>query len=41
MRRILKAWVLSQRELVYWQGLDSLCAPFLKLNFHNEGRKSL
>jgi TBC domain-containing protein kinase-like protein len=22
--------------LVYWQGLDSLCAPFVHLNFNNE-----
>jgi hypothetical protein len=22
---------------VYWQGLDSLSAPFLYLNFNNEG----
>ncbi|CAJ1052387.1 TBC domain-containing protein kinase-like protein isoform X1 [Xyrichtys novacula] len=37
-RRVLKAWVVSHPELVYWQGLDSLCAPFLYLNFNNEGR---
>ena len=36
LKRILKAWVLSNRDLVYWQGLDSLCAPFLHLNFNNE-----
>ncbi|XP_048467290.1 TBC domain-containing protein kinase-like protein [Rhincodon typus] len=35
-RRVLKAWVVSHQELVYWQGLDSLCAPFLYLNFNNE-----
>ncbi|XP_071087688.1 TBC domain-containing protein kinase-like protein [Haliotis cracherodii] len=35
-RRILKAWVVSHPEYVYWQGLDSLCAPFLALNFNNE-----
>uniref|UniRef100_A0AAY5JWR5 TBC domain-containing protein kinase-like protein n=1 Tax=Esox lucius TaxID=8010 RepID=A0AAY5JWR5_ESOLU len=35
-RRVLKAWVVSHPELVYWQGLDSLCAPFLWLNFNNE-----
>ncbi len=40
MRRVLKAWVLSQRELVYWQGLDSLFAPFLRLHFENEGMYS-
>ncbi len=36
LKRILKAWVISQPNLVYWQGLDSLCAPFLYLNFNNE-----
>jgi TBC domain-containing protein kinase-like protein len=36
-KRILKAWVVSHPEYVYWQGLDSLCAPFLYLNFNNEG----
>ncbi|XP_075464644.1 TBC domain-containing protein kinase-like protein isoform X2 [Ascaphus truei] len=35
-RRALKAWVVSHPNLVYWQGLDSLCAPFLYLNFNNE-----
>uniref|UniRef100_A0A8C1YUY2 TBC domain-containing protein kinase-like protein n=1 Tax=Cyprinus carpio TaxID=7962 RepID=A0A8C1YUY2_CYPCA len=35
-RRVLKAWVVSHPDLVYWQGLDSLCAPFLYLNFSNE-----
>ncbi|XP_042207251.1 TBC domain-containing protein kinase-like protein [Homarus americanus] len=34
--RVLKAWVVSHAHLVYWQGLDSLCAPFLYLNFNNE-----
>ena len=36
-KRILKAWVVSHPEYVYWQGLDSLCAPFLHLNFNDEG----
>ena len=36
-KRILKAWVVSHPEYVYWQGLDSLCAPFLYLNFNDEG----
>ncbi|XP_061441452.1 TBC domain-containing protein kinase-like protein isoform X4 [Rhineura floridana] len=35
-RCVLKAWVVSHSDLVYWQGLDSLCAPFLYLNFNNE-----
>lgn len=40
LTRILKAWVKhhSDENLVYWQGLDSLCAPFLVLNFHFEAR---
>ena len=36
LKRVLKAWVVSNPELVYWQGLDSLAAPFLLLNFNNE-----
>lgn len=35
-RRLLKAWVVSHPRYVYWQGLDSLCAPFLHLHFNNE-----
>ncbi|KAK9497102.1 hypothetical protein O3M35_004479 [Rhynocoris fuscipes] len=35
-KRILKAWVTSNRKYVYWQGLDSLAAPFLHLNFNDE-----
>lgn len=38
LKRLLKAWVLSNPNLVYWQGLDSLCAPFLYLNFNDEPR---
>lgn len=38
LKRILKAWVISHPNLVYWQGLDSLCAPFLYLNFNDESR---
>jgi TBC domain-containing protein kinase-like protein len=36
LKRVLKAWVISNPNLVYWQGLDSLCAPFLFLNFNSE-----
>jgi TBC domain-containing protein kinase-like protein len=36
LKRVLKAWIISNPHLVYWQGLDSLCAPFLYLNFNNE-----
>jgi TBC domain-containing protein kinase-like protein len=35
-KRILKAWVVANPQYVYWQGLDSLCAPFLYLNFNDE-----
>ncbi|KAJ3104208.1 hypothetical protein HDU97_009463 [Phlyctochytrium planicorne] len=36
LRRILKAWSQTQTKYVYWQGLDSLLAPFLSLNFTHE-----
>ena len=37
LARILKAWLNHHAsEYVYWQGLDSLAAPFLLLNFENE-----
>lgn len=37
LKRILKAWLIHNKaEYVYWQGLDSLAAPFLLLNFDNE-----
>ena len=36
LKRVLKAWVVHHPTLVYWQGLDSLAAPFLLLNFNNE-----
>ncbi|XP_031552382.1 TBC domain-containing protein kinase-like protein isoform X2 [Actinia tenebrosa] len=35
-KRVLKAWVVSHPNLGYWQGLDSLCAPFLSLHFNDE-----
>ncbi|XP_065058792.1 TBC domain-containing protein kinase-like protein [Rhopilema esculentum] len=35
-KRVLKAWVVSHPKLTYWQGLDSLSAPFISLNFKNE-----
>eukprot|EP01114_Cavostelium_apophysatum_P017635 TRINITY_DN5294_c0_g1_i1.p1 TRINITY_DN5294_c0_g1~~TRINITY_DN5294_c0_g1_i1.p1 ORF type:complete len:965 (+),score=182.56 TRINITY_DN5294_c0_g1_i1:73-2895(+) len=39
MRRILKAWVkYNQNRLAYWQGLDSVLAPFLILNFSDEAK---
>jgi len=36
LKRVLKAWVADNPHLVYWQGLDSLAAPFLYLNFNDE-----
>lgn len=41
LKRLLKAWVTSHPQYVYWQGLDSLTAPFLYLNFNNEERAFL
>lgn len=40
LKRLLKAWVKAHPQYVYWQGLDSLTAPFLYLNFNNEGNPS-
>ncbi|KAJ1977139.1 hypothetical protein H4R33_006279 [Dimargaris cristalligena] len=36
MRRVLKAWLRAHPHLVYWQGLDSVTAPFLTLHFNDE-----
>lgn len=36
LKRLLKAWVVSHPQYVYWQGLDSLTAVFLHLNFNDE-----
>ncbi|KAG2392700.1 hypothetical protein C9374_011425 [Naegleria lovaniensis] len=40
LRNILEAWVFYHKNsnLVYWQGLDSLCAPFLCLHFDFEAK---
>lgn len=38
LKRLLKAWVIAHPQYVYWQGLDSLTAPFIYLNFTNEGK---
>eukprot|EP00040_Diaphanoeca_grandis_P015671 m.80221 g.80221 ORF g.80221 m.80221 type:complete len:893 (+) comp25295_c1_seq1:150-2828(+) len=37
-KRVLKAWINTNPKFVYWQGLDSLCAPFLVSSFTNEAR---
>ena len=37
LKRVLKAWIASEAgRYVYWQGLDSMCAPFVTLLFANE-----
>ncbi|KAF8985817.1 hypothetical protein BGZ46_001785 [Entomortierella lignicola] len=36
MKRLLKCWIEANENQVYWQGLDSCCAPFLTLNFNDE-----
>ena len=40
LTRILKAWLSKNEDqgYVYWQGLDSLAAPFVILNFSDESR---
>ncbi|KAF5294637.1 hypothetical protein FQA39_LY02769 [Lamprigera yunnana] len=38
LKRILKAWIYKNSQYVYWQGLDSLTAPFLFLNFNDEAK---
>uniref|UniRef100_A0A0K0E5T4 TBC domain-containing protein kinase-like protein n=1 Tax=Strongyloides stercoralis TaxID=6248 RepID=A0A0K0E5T4_STRER len=35
LKKLLKAWLLANPEYVYWQGLDSLAAPFLVHHFNN------
>ncbi|KAI6226486.1 hypothetical protein M3Y99_01287500 [Aphelenchoides fujianensis] len=35
LKQILKSWLSCEKKYVYWQGLDSLAAPFLHLNFNN------
>ncbi|KAG4100859.1 hypothetical protein H8356DRAFT_1306418 [Neocallimastix lanati (nom. inval.)] len=37
LKRVIKCWNIAETgNLVYWQGLDSVCAPFLTLNFNEE-----
>merc|ERR1712157_321859 len=37
IKRVLTKWILSNKDdLAYWQGLDSLCAPFCILYIDNE-----
>ena len=37
LRRVLKAWVVSETgSHVYWQGLDSVSAPFVATMYNDE-----
>jgi len=37
LKRVIKCWNIAESgNLVYWQGLDSVCAPFVVLNFNEE-----
>ena len=36
LTRVLKRWVAGQETMVYWQGLDSVAAPFVRLLFDDE-----
>eukprot|EP00741_Cyanophora_paradoxa_P006219 tig00000114_g6031.t1 len=38
LRWVLKRWVALNPHLVYWQGIDSLAAPFVILNFTHPRR---
>ncbi|CAD5216342.1 unnamed protein product [Bursaphelenchus okinawaensis] len=35
LKVVLKSWLHKETDYVYWQGLDSLAAPFVYLNFNN------
>ncbi|KAI3638305.1 hypothetical protein MIR68_003916 [Amoeboaphelidium protococcarum] len=37
LRQIIKAYLLNNNGLVYWQGLDSVCAPFVVLHYFDIG----
>ncbi|RNF04179.1 putative GTPase activating protein [Trypanosoma rangeli] len=36
MRRVIKAWLLMNPGMAYWQGMDSVCAVLLAVSFTNE-----
>ncbi|RNF11728.1 putative GTPase activating protein [Trypanosoma conorhini] len=36
LRRVIKAWLLMNPELTYWQGMDSVCAVLLAVSFTDE-----
>lgn len=39
-RRVLKAWVVSHPDLVYWQGNFLVSRTFLQVFFHFEGEEN-
>lgn len=36
LKRVIKSFLLTHKENTYWQGLDSVAAPFVRLNFDDE-----
>ncbi|KNC55466.1 serine/threonine protein kinase [Thecamonas trahens ATCC 50062] len=36
LTRVIKRWTAGHSVMVYWQGLDSVAAPFVRLLFHDE-----
>lgn len=38
LQRVLRAWLHANPNLTYWQGIDSVLAPFLTVNGLNEAR---
>ncbi|OAF67949.1 hypothetical protein A3Q56_04326, partial [Intoshia linei] len=34
IRQVILKWISSDQKNVYWQGLDSICAPFVVLNYN-------
>jgi TBC domain-containing protein kinase-like protein len=36
LKRVLKAWTITEPNHVYWQGLDSVAAAFVSLNVNDE-----
>ena len=36
LKRVIKAWLVTNPKLTYWQGLDSLTVPFVVLHYDRE-----
>lgn len=36
LKRVIKSFLITHKENTYWQGLDSVAAPFVRLNFDDE-----